>query len=225
MSFCEATGRAPGAGWQVRSPSGISTRSTFTFVSRTGGLSTAPHALKSALHDRSNRPVIGVRRISHLVEESVEPGGAIGKGIAFARDRSQFLVGRNLDALGGQDVGGRLNNHLEVALQGTAIADAQGIQRVADVPVYAADALVRRAVSLQKTRDAATSCVKMHGSELRKLGVQSGDSVKVTQGKASVHLAVQADDAMPAGTARVAAGHPATAELGAMFGTITVERA
>ena len=129
------------------------------------------------------------------------------------------------EALGGQDVGGRLNNHLEVALQGTAIADAQGIQRVADVPVYAADALVRRAVSLQKTRDAATSCVKMHGSELRKLGVQSGDSVKVTQGKASVHLAVQADDAMPAGTARVAAGHPATAELGAMFGTITVERA
>ncbi|MBI1886993.1 MAG: NADH-quinone oxidoreductase subunit G [Nitrosomonadales bacterium] len=129
------------------------------------------------------------------------------------------------EALGGRDVGDRLNNHLEVVLQGAAIADAQGMQRVADVPVYVADALVRRAVSLQKTSDAATPCVKMHGSELQKLGVQSGDRVKVTQGKATVQLAVQADDAMPAGTARVAAGHPATAELGAMFGTITVERA
>ena len=129
------------------------------------------------------------------------------------------------EALGSQDIGDKLNNHLDVALQGAAIAKAQGIQRVADVPVYAADALVRRAVSLQKTRDAATPCVKMHGSELQKLAVQSGDSVTVTQGKATVRLTVQSDDTMPAGTARVAAGHPATAELGAMFGTITVERA
>jgi len=47
--------------------------------------------------------------------------------------------------------------------------------------------------------------------------------VKVIQGNATVRLAVQADDSLPAGVARVAAGHPATAELGAMFGTITVE--
>jgi NADH-quinone oxidoreductase subunit G len=67
--------------------------------------------------------------------------------------------------------------------------------------------------------------VVMHGSELQKLGVLSGDAVKVNQGKASVHLEVRADDSMPVATARVAAGHPVTAELGAMFGTITVERA
>jgi NADH-quinone oxidoreductase subunit G len=47
--------------------------------------------------------------------------------------------------------------------------------------------------------------------------------VKVNQGNASARLVAQADDSMPAATARVAAGHPATAELGAMFGTITVE--
>jgi len=32
----------------------------------------------------------------------------------------------------------------------------------------------------------------------------------------------QTDDTLPSGTVRIAAGHPATAELGAMFGTITV---
>ncbi len=128
------------------------------------------------------------------------------------------------EALGAQDVGGKLDNHLDIALN-MAGTRTQGSQRVADVPIYSADALVRRAASLQRTRDAATPYVRMHRSELQKLGVQSGDTVKVSQGKATVRLAVQADDALPAGVVRVAAGHPATAELGAMFGTITVERA
>ena len=137
------------------------------------------------------------------------------------------------EVLAGVNIAEKLNNTMDASV-GRASPDmvggahptkAQGLQRVADVPIYSADALVRRAASLQKTRDAATPCVKMHGSELQKLGVQSGDTVKVTQGKAAVRLVVQADDNLPAGTARVAAGHPATAELGAMFGTITVERA
>jgi NADH-quinone oxidoreductase subunit G len=73
------------------------------------------------------------------------------------------------------------------------------------------------------THDAATPGVTMHSSELRKLGVLSGDTVKVHQGNASASLVAHTDDRMPAETARVAAGHPATAGLGAMFGTITVE--
>jgi NADH-quinone oxidoreductase subunit G len=117
---------------------------------------------------------------------------------------------------------GKLDNHLDVALSVPAVA-AQGLQRVADVPIYAADALVRRAASLQQTRDAATPCLAMRGDELQKLGVKSGDTVKVTQGNASASLTACADDGLPAGVARVAAGHAATAELGAMFGTITVE--
>ncbi|MDP4028906.1 MAG: NADH-quinone oxidoreductase subunit NuoG [Gallionella sp.] len=128
------------------------------------------------------------------------------------------------EALSGQNVADKLNNHIEgVALQAAASGNSGGLQRVADVPIYSADALVRRAAALQKTRDAATPCVLMRGSELQKLGVQPGDSVKVRQGGATVRLVAQADDGLPAGVARVAAGHPATAELGAMFGAITVE--
>jgi len=126
--------------------------------------------------------------------------------------------------LSGHNLFEKLNNHVEgVAIQPVVPAKISGLQRVADVPIYSADALVRRAPALQKTRDAATPCVTMHGSELQKRGIQSGGEVKVSQGGASVNLVAQADDSMPAGTARVAAGHPATAELGAMFGTITVE--
>ena len=128
--------------------------------------------------------------------------------------------------LSGQNVAERLNNHIEgVALQGLTSGNRDGLQRVSDVPIYSTDAVVRRAASLQKTRDGAIPRVTMHGSELQKLGVQSGDSVKVSQGNATISLVAQADDTMPVGAARLAAGHPATAELGAMFGTISVERA
>ena len=120
----------------------------------------------------------------------------------------------------------KLNNHIAgVALQAATTGSNQGMQRVSDVPIYFADAIVRRASALQKTRDAATPCVAMHSGELNKLGVKSGDTVKVSQGSASVRLTVQANDRMPMQTARVASGHPVTAALGAMFGTITVERA
>jgi NADH-quinone oxidoreductase subunit G len=128
--------------------------------------------------------------------------------------------------LSGNNIADKLNNHIDgISIQTVAPAGGNGLQRIADVPIYSSDAVVRRATALQKTSDAAIPCVKMKGSELQKLGVQSGGNVKVCQGNANVLLKVLADDTIPAGAARVAAGHPATAELGSMFGTITVERA
>jgi NADH-quinone oxidoreductase subunit G len=117
-----------------------------------------------------------------------------------------------------------LNNHIDgVALQTLATNNNGGLQRISDVPIYFADAVVRRAASLQMTHDAAILGVAMHSSELRKLNVRAGDLVNVHQGKARVRLVARADDSMPVATARVAAGHFLTAELGAMFGTIIVE--
>ncbi|MEI7455775.1 MAG: NADH-quinone oxidoreductase subunit NuoG [Nitrosomonadales bacterium] len=122
-------------------------------------------------------------------------------------------------------IAGNLNNHIEgLALKAAAVTPA-GLQRVADVPIYSADALVRRATALQKTHDAATPVAMLHSSELQKLGLTAGDAVNVSQGGVSVQLTVAAHDGLAPGTVRVAAGHPATASLGAMFGTITVERA
>ena len=128
------------------------------------------------------------------------------------------------EVTGGKDISAKLNNALQASVQSSALGlQPSGLQRVADVLIYSADAVVRRAASLQKTRDAAAPCVAMRASDLQRLGIQPGITVKVSQGNASVYLAARADDTMPAGVARVASGHPATAELGAMFGTITVE--
>jgi len=123
-------------------------------------------------------------------------------------------------------VAGKLDNHISgVAPQAPSASAGPGLQRISDVPIYSADALVRRAPSLQMTRDAAAPGVRMHNSELRRLGVRAGDAVSVHQGDASARLTVQPDDSLPAMTARVAAGHPDTAGLGAMFGMIRVEPA
>jgi NADH-quinone oxidoreductase subunit G len=78
---------------------------------------------------------------------------------------------------------------------------------------------------LQATSDAATPKAWMHSQELDKIGVKAGMNVKVSQGSGSVQLETAADDRLPKGVVRVATGHAATAALGAMFGTITVERA
>jgi NADH-quinone oxidoreductase subunit G len=117
-----------------------------------------------------------------------------------------------------------LNNAIS-GVEAKAAPAATGLQRVADVPIYATDAVVRRSAPLQATADAAIPQAWLHSDELKKLGVQSGAVVKVSQGKGSVQLFAAADDKLPRGVVRVAAGHAATAVLGAMFGTITVERA
>jgi len=128
------------------------------------------------------------------------------------------------EAMKGVDVAVRLNNAVN-GVEVKAVAAASGLQRVADVPIYATDAVVRRSAPLQATADAAIPQAWLHSDELKKLGVQSGAVVKVSQGKGSVQLFAAADDKLPKGVVRVAAGHAATAVLGAMFGTITVERA
>jgi NADH-quinone oxidoreductase subunit G len=112
-----------------------------------------------------------------------------------------------------------------IPLQAVSAGSSSGLQRVSDVPIYSSDALVRRAPSLQSTHDAKAPTAQMHSSELGRLGVRSGDSVTVRQGDATLRVVAQANDGLPSGTVRLAAGHPDTARLGAMFGTIIVERA
>jgi len=151
--------------------------------------------------------------------------GNLLKVSGFDHDSSEAVRD---EVLGGVDVAAKLNNTLQsptAPILQRGEVKAGGFQRVSDVPIYATDAVVRRAKSLQSTHDAAVPMVALHGEELKKLGLQPGSQAKVSQGQGSILLAVAADDGLPPGVARVAAGHVATAGLGAMFGTITVERA
>ncbi|WP_374569615.1 NADH-quinone oxidoreductase subunit NuoG [Ideonella sp.] len=115
----------------------------------------------------------------------------------------------------------RLSNVTKVGMQPPA--PVQGLQRLADVPIYATDSLVRRAVSLQLTADARAPVARLPQALWAQLGLQDGAKVRVSQGTASAVLPAYLDNTLAANVVRVPAGHADTASLGAMFGPITVE--
>ncbi|MBY4895759.1 NADH-quinone oxidoreductase subunit NuoG [Cupriavidus sp. AU9028] len=107
-----------------------------------------------------------------------------------------------------------------------AAGAAGPIERVADVPIYHSDAIVRRAESLQLTAAARRAMqVGLSADVFASLGVQAGDPVRVSQGQGSVVLPAVLEAGLPAGTVRVSAATPAAIGLGAMFGTVQVEKA
>jgi len=125
--------------------------------------------------------------------------------------------------LAGREVSALLSNRIEPRAAAPAKAEA-GLERVADVPIYFADALARRAPSLQKTRDAQAPRAWMNAKLMQSLSIAAGQPVLVRQGKGAARLAAALDDRLPEGCVRVAAGHPLTAALGPMFGALSVER-
>jgi len=117
----------------------------------------------------------------------------------------------------------RLDNHSNSPIEVGPPAP-QGLQRISDVPIYSADAIVRRAISLQLTADARAPVVGLPSSLWRKLGLQPGGKVHVAQAEGGVVLPAREDPTLADDTVRVAAGHGSTAALGPMFGAITVEK-
>jgi NADH-quinone oxidoreductase subunit G len=139
----------------------------------------------------------------------------------FDYDRSEAVRDQACRA---EAVASRLSNALEgVALEPAVPADGC-LERVADVPIYAADPLVRRAAPLQETADAALPRAFAASALIDRLGLAPGGRVRVKQEGGEAVLELAADDGLPDGAVRVAAAHPATAGLGAMFGEIALER-
>ena len=129
--------------------------------------------------------------------------------------RRACLAGKDLAALCSNQIG-------SVA---AASAPGSGIQRIADVPIYFADPLVRRSPPLQKTKEAQPPRAWMNSRLMRELGVSARQFVLVKQGAGEAKLMAALDDKLPDGCVRVAAGHASTAGLGALFGTVQVQKA
>lgn len=180
------------------------TETSGTFVSTEGRVQSF-HATVNALGDA--RPAWKVLRVL---------GSLLGRQ-GFDFDTIEQVRGA---CLNGKDVAGLLSNTIENAPGGTF--GASGIQRIADVPIYFADSLVRRSPPLQKTRDARAPRAWMNSRLLAKLGVSAGQPVLVN---GAVKLMADLDDRLPDDCARIAAGHPTTAAVGPMFGALQLARA
>jgi NADH-quinone oxidoreductase subunit G len=121
-------------------------------------------------------------------------------------------------------IAGRLSNAPAVDVE-PPVMPPSGVERVADVPIYFADALVRRSPPLQLTADARAPQARMHRSLFETLGLAAGGQVRVTQGRGEAVLTAAVDSTVPPGVVRIAAAHPSTCGLEGMSGPVTMERA
>ncbi|MDP3420053.1 MAG: molybdopterin-dependent oxidoreductase, partial [Thiobacillus sp.] len=120
------------------------------------------------------------------------------------------------DALGDTPTG-NVQAFLSNEVAGVTPAQPQavsGLERVAEVPIYQTDAVVRRSASLQMTQDAALPVARMHGNLIAKLGLTENGRVSVRQTASALTLKVQRDDLLPDTCVRIPSGHPLTAGLG-----------
>jgi NADH-quinone oxidoreductase subunit G len=97
-------------------------------------------------------------------------------------------------------------------------------ERIGGVPIYAVDALTRRAHALQLTPDAWGAELRMNTPAAELLGLGDTPAVRITQGDASADFAVRIDDGVPDGCIWLPTAVPGSEALGAGFGPVSVEK-
>jgi NADH-quinone oxidoreductase subunit G len=102
----------------------------------------------------------------------------------------------------------------------------QGLLRIADVPIYAVDAMVRRAAPLQETADAsAATILRANHATLEKAGLVDGGQARVSQDGGEVVISVVADERLPENAIYLPAGINETRGLGGSFCPIQLAQA
>lgn len=110
------------------------------------------------------------------------------------------------------------------ATTATPVADG-ALQRVADLPIYRTDAIVRRAEALQLAPASAAPVASLNAATLARLGIQSGDTVRVRGSNGNdIRIQTKQDDRLADNTVRIAQGFAQTAALGSAFGNVFVEK-
>jgi len=107
----------------------------------------------------------------------------------------------------------------------TAAKPSGEFYRVGDVAMYGVDGLCRRSKYLQRTVHAENSFVGLNPDDAGRKGLAGGHKVKVSQGDASVTLAVRICEELPAGAVWVKSATDASTGLGDSFGAVSVEAA
>ncbi|MGE8642430.1 MAG: molybdopterin-dependent oxidoreductase, partial [Achromobacter sp.] len=106
---------------------------------------------------------------------------------------------------------GRLSNDVKAPL-GLGQA-ASGLERVADVPIYRTDAMVRRSEPLQASPASKKPAAAMNGRTLASLGLTAGVKVRVAGAQGAVELETVQDDAVADRAVRISAAFENTAAL------------
>ncbi|HMU64127.1 MAG TPA: NADH-quinone oxidoreductase subunit NuoG [Nitrosomonas sp.] len=122
------------------------------------------------------------------------------------------------------NVADHLNNRINEFTVNLNEANVNGIERIGEVNIYQSDPIVRRASSLQLTRDAHYPRAIISPSLMEKLGLRVGDKITIKQGIGETQLEVEQSESIPDNCIRIASAFNQTATLGGMFGEVSVKR-
>jgi len=122
------------------------------------------------------------------------------------------------------NVADHLNNRINEFTVNLNEANVNGIERIGEVNIYQSDPIVRRASSLQLTRDAHYPRAIISPSLMEKLGLRVGDKITIKQGVGESQLEVEQSESIPDNCIRIASAFNQTATLGGMFGEVSVKR-
>ncbi len=127
------------------------------------------------------------------------------------------------DALLSSDISTRLNNTIRADV-GRSTPASSGLERVADVPIYRSDAIVRRAEALQQTNASKPPTARCHPDTLGQLGLSEGDTVRISTSHGAVVLVATSDVTLARDCVRVPVAFEQTAALGAVTEGLKMER-
>jgi NADH-quinone oxidoreductase subunit G len=103
-----------------------------------------------------------------------------------------------------------------------AVYAPSGLTRIADVPIYALDPLVRRSAPLQKTPLAGRAEIRLHPEQARALGLSEAQQARVSQNGNDVVLPLVMDEGIAPGCVWIPAGLADTLALGPAIGPIEI---
>lgn len=87
------------------------------------------------------------------------------------------------------------------------------LERIAEVPIYRVDPLVRRAPALARTADNPPPAVRVNDTEAARLGLADGERVRVLMTGGEARLDLLIDTRVPRGAVLIPSGYPETAGL------------
>ena len=191
------------------------TETAGTFVNTEGRVQTFNGVVKPLGEARPAWKVIRVMA-NLLGLDGFEQDNAEAIRTEIAPDLQAFINAKLNNTI---ETGGSITTEIQPVMAGV------GIERIAEVPLYAADALVRRAPSLQKSVDAKNAKFAYVAADLfTQLALVEGGDIKISQQEGVAVLVVKRDTKLPAGCVRIAAALPETSRLGGMFDAITIEK-
>ncbi|MCK5395943.1 MAG: NADH-quinone oxidoreductase subunit NuoG, partial [Gammaproteobacteria bacterium] len=163
----------------------------------------------------------------------VEPKGGARPAWKILRVLGNLTGVDGFEYLSSEDVKAEVRSYCEsielsnaVDSSATVKADSTtDLHRSSDVPMYASDAIVRRATSLQQTADAQTMCVRLNSAEAGRLGVSEASTVTVKQGDNSAALMLVIDDTIPDASAWIPLAVEGNDVLGSAFDAVSIEGA